>query len=79
MIDIKAPRVNVMKDTPAKRIVCISLVIKSYKIIVKMYARHTLYSLPRPPIKLITPVRKSMGKLTEYDKTPSYIVEINSS
>jgi len=69
----------VIEDAPAKRTVFISFVIKSYKIIVKMYAKHTLYSLPIPPIKLIIPVRNSIGKLTEYDKTPSYIVEINSS
>lgn len=70
---------NMMKDTPAKRTTCISLVTKSYKTIVKMYAKTTLYSLPRPPIKLNTPVMNSMGRVTEYDKTPPYIVEINSS
>lgn len=78
-INANAPMTNAVKETPAKRTVFISLVTRSYKTIVKMYGMTTLYSFPRPPIKLNTPVRNSMGRLTEYDKTPPNSDEINSS
>ena len=79
MVDVTAPMINETVDIPAKRTVFISLVTRSYTIIVKIYARHTLYSFPRPPIKLRTPVRNSIGKVTEYDNPPLNIVEMNSS
>ena len=44
MVDFKAPMINVMEDIPAKSTVAVSLVIKSYRIMVKMYVRHALYS-----------------------------------
>ena len=70
---------NAVKETPAKRTVFMSLVNRSYKTMVKMYGMTTRYSFPRPPIKLNTPVRNNMGRLTEYDRTPPNSEEINSS
>ena len=79
IIDANAPMMNMRDETPAKRTVCISTVTRSYKTIVKMYGMTTRYPFPMPPIKLNTPVRNSMGRLTEYDRTPPNSEEINSS
>ena len=79
MVDVKAPMVNMMEDIPAKSTVAMSLVIKSYRTMVKMYVKHALYSRVRPPMKLMMPMRNNTGRLTEYDRTPWYIVEKNSS